>query len=137
MVSLQTKPLSFRIWYATTGKDFFLRVVYDLNQPDHSGTFAANGISAIRNLEMLTGIQEQPLNGILIFPNPTKETLNISGITARTKIQVSMLSSDGKTLFTSLLNADGQIDVSGLSTGIYYLKLEDGVSVRYEKVVVN
>jgi len=39
-------------------------------------------------------------------------------------------------LFTSNLNADGQIDVSGLSTGIYFLKLEDGDSVRYEKVVV-
>jgi hypothetical protein len=86
---------------------------------------------------MLTSIQEQPLNGILIFPNPTKETLNISGIRPGTKIQASMISSDGKTLFTFILNADGQIDVSNLSTGIYFLKLEDGVSVRYEKVVIN
>jgi len=130
------EPLIFRVWDASTGNDFLLRVEYDLNQPDHSGIFAANGISAIRNLEMLTSIQEQPLNGILIFPNPTKEILNISGITTRTKIQVSMISSEGKTLFTSILNADGQIDVSNLSTGIYFLKLEDGVSVRYEKVVV-
>ena len=131
------EPLIFRVWDTTTGKDFLLKVEYDLNQPDHSGIFTANGISAIRNLEMLTSIQEQPLNGILIFPNPTKEILNISGIRPGTIIQVSMISADGKTLFTSTLFADGQIDVSDLSKGIYFLKLEDGVSVRYEKVVIN
>jgi len=86
---------------------------------------------------MLTSIQEQPLNGILIFLNPTKEILNISGIRPGTTIQVSMISSDGKTLFTSTLVADGQIDVSDLSKGIFFLKLVDGVSVRYEKVVIN
>ena len=86
---------------------------------------------------MLTSIQEQPLNGILIFPNPTKEILNISGIRPGTTIQVSMISADGKTLFTSTLFADGQIDVSDLSKGIFFLKLVDGVSVRYEKVVIN
>jgi len=87
-------------------------------------------------VENSVGVSEQAISVILIFPNPAKEILNISGITTGTKIQASMISSDGKTLFTSILNADGQIDVSGLSTGIYFLKLEDGDSVRYEKVVV-
>jgi hypothetical protein len=88
-------------------------------------------------VENSVGVNERTFFSILFFPSPTKETLNISGITTGTKIQVSMISSGGITLFTSILNADGQIDVSGLSTGIYYLKLEDGSSVRYEKVVIN
>ena len=130
------EPLIFRIWDAVAGKEYPSQVEFEMNQPDHSGVFAANGISAIRKMEMLTNIHDQTLNSLWIFPNPSSDELNISGIRPGTKIYASMISSDGKTIITSTLNADGQIDIIELSAGIYFLKLEDGNSVRYEKVVV-
>lgn len=130
------EPLSVRLWDAVAGKEYLLQVEYDLNQPDHSGIFAANGISAISEIQILTDIQEEFLKGIMIFPNPTNGKLNISGIASGIEIMVTIFSSTGKSLQVIALKNDGAIDVSHLSAGVYFVKLEDGNSVRFEKVVV-
>tara|TARA_B100001287_G_C22683566_1_gene531948 strand:- start:990 stop:3521 length:2532 start_codon:yes stop_codon:yes gene_type:complete len=69
-----------------------------------------------RNLNKTQKIEEQ----ISLFPNPTNETLNIRGITEPFSIEIT--DTKGKVLMNKIDFLE-QIDVSGLSNGIYFLKI--------------
>jgi hypothetical protein len=77
----------------------------------------------------LTGINDIPLlKEISIYPNPTKENItivsnsNIIGKTYSITDQLGKLISNGK-----LTSEDMKISLNGLSTGLYFLKIENQI----------
>ena len=81
-------------------------------------------------------MEESTLTSLHIFPNPTRDVLNITGITGNGGITLTLQTYTGKILQQKVLLADGRLDLSSLPAGIYMLKMEDGMGVRYGKVVV-
>ncbi len=74
---------------------------------------------------------------IRIFPNPASNVLNISSAVNR---KASIIISDitGKILMTSALTGTQKIiDISGLSYGIYFLKIIDGNKTETVKFIKN
>jgi polyhydroxybutyrate depolymerase len=89
---------------------FFLR--YDIN-----GVIGTTGIENLHGEEL----------NLSIFPNPTNSIINIKSDLSF-PIEYEMLSFTGKTMIHGKINSGHQqIDVSDLSPGIYYLKVEGKV----------
>ena len=80
-------------------------------------SFMLNGTELV-----VLGIEDLNMAGALIFPNPVKDILSISGIENITSIKVYSI--QGK-LEKEVKNSD-QIDLSNLSTGIYLIKVDNG-----------
>lgn len=71
----------------------------------------------------LLGIDDNSINKIIIFPNPTKNLLNFKGLSEN--IDVSVYDIVGKNVLNENLGANESLDVSKLHSGIYILKFKD------------
>jgi hypothetical protein len=77
-----------------------------------------------------------------VFPNPTSDYLNIQfNATKAADIQISLTSITGQRLLieNQQLTVGGQnieMDVTNISTGIYFLNIADGKDVISQKVVI-
>lgn len=108
--------------------------------PEESTTYMlsvsdGNGCSVIRFVNIIVdpclGIDNQPLSeSLVVYPNPASERLFISGIDLAITRQVSyqIVNSIGQVLRTTNydLNEQSQnieIDLGGLPTGLYYMKI--------------
>ncbi|MFM7682922.1 MAG: T9SS type A sorting domain-containing protein, partial [Bacteroidota bacterium] len=78
------------------------------------------------------GIDENQKNGIIIYPNPTNEIINISNPNV---ISVELISNEGKCLFIRELQPFAKIDFSDFTGGLYYLKLNNGIESRTFKII--
>jgi hypothetical protein len=95
--------------------------------------FTLNTVCFSQCNSCITGIEDSELLKINIFPNPTTEFLNISGVEAG-KL-VSVLSMDGR--LVRLFTATGKdfISVGDLAPGLYELKIEGLTSgLRFSKI---
>lgn len=77
---------------------------------------------------------------IKIFPNPTKDFLNISNVEGR-NLSVEIYSTNGQQLISEQLNGStaDRIDVSNLSLGIYIVRvrdLENAETIANEKLII-
>lgn len=130
------ETLKFRIWNIQTGEESELKATFNPNQPDHSGLFAADGISAMTSLEIVNNTFENSLGNLQIFPNPTQGVINISGIKVGSVLKVTVFNQTGQQVLSQTIENDFKIDLHNFQTGMYFLKLDDGRSVKYEKVVL-
>jgi hypothetical protein len=75
---------------------------------------------------------------IVVYPNPTAETININSINNSINV-VSVYSIDGKLVATyrNPLTSDSySIDVQNLATGIYTLKVETNNGSFTKKIII-
>jgi len=69
------------------------------------------------------GIEEQIKSHIKVFPNPTAEIINIS-ISPESRYNFSIFDINGRALNSGQLNDINTIlDVSALSSGMYFIKV--------------
>ena len=82
---------------------------------------------------LTTGINTLPkeYSTLLIYPNPSSGEFTVKGVDGKVEITNSM----GQTLYTSEMNSD-ELKVLGLSTGVYYLRMEN-FKISKKIVVVN
>lgn len=78
---------------------------------------------------------------INVFPNPVQSMLNIEfseESEVQEDIHIEMIDVNGKIMLANQFNALSRIakmDVSGIQTGVYFLKIETGKDVRMLKVI--
>ena len=73
-------------------------------------------------------------NTVKIYPNPASEIVFLEN--TQNVIQITLYDSTGRMLKSKSDNFN-QIDVSDLSTGIYYLKIEQKTGSQTEKIAIN
>jgi hypothetical protein len=101
----------------TEGATYYWRV--------KSNTTCAEG--SFSEVYMLTvagvlGVNDQSIEGLAIYPNPTKNLLNLSAITPITNVKIVNVL--GQVLISKTSNSTiSQIDVSALSTGNYFISV--------------
>ncbi len=75
-----------------------------------------------------------PANEVMLYPNPVEETLIIK--TAKEIDQLSVIDITGKTIF-KLTEPDAatSIDMSGLNSGIYFIRAQSGSQIKTQKII--
>ena len=81
-----------------------------------------------------TNVVEESIDMINVYPNPVSNTLFISGYNG--EYSYAIFSSMGQMMAHDTVRGSQQINVEGLSKGIYFLHINTGTQVRVEKVVV-
>lgn len=88
----------------------------------------------VDNLELETsslGIDDLALNKIRVFPNPTTATVNITNFAGNAEL----FDMTGKLVMSKQNVQDNSIDVQQLQKGIYTVKLTQGDSIQYSKLI--
>ncbi|MGJ8593809.1 MAG: T9SS type A sorting domain-containing protein [Aquaticitalea sp.] len=66
---------------------------------------------------------DEPMIATKVFPNPSSDTIHVIGIENASTFQV--VNSNGLSVMNGKMNEGVSLDISSLSSGIYYLKLKD------------
>ena len=101
------------------------------------GSSYTNGNAlAIRVLSGTAGIEETENNIFNVYPNPASDLINVT-FTENFNGSVSILNVTGKEVMTSTVNgAQHSLSTDALSSGVYYVKVNDGMTSQIAKVVV-
>jgi hypothetical protein len=90
---------------------------------------APNGITKLVytiNFTLTTDIAEQQIKGLKLFPNPVTEALTVKLNGFEKDKSYRIYSVDGKALNSGSINSvSTQIDVSSLSPGVYFFKIQN------------
>lgn len=105
---------------ANVNDSAFVNVVFDLGQPECT--------------QVIDQISES-IDNISIFPNPTKNVLNISNIGINDKVEIINILGE-KTILDSN-NSEGKLtfNTSGLKNGIYFVRIIENDSIKLTKKI--
>src|SRR6185369_8916331 len=92
-----------------------------------------------------TGIEQETfIANMEVFPNPTTGKLKIQfGLKESTSLSVDILDAKGNSIqrndgaYLSAGNHEKEIDLSGESTGVYFIKLKTDKGSRISKVILS
>lgn len=90
---------------------------------------------AIRIHEYTNGLEEESLEGVTVYPNPSQGLVNISNDkkTENTIVVYDML---GNEVLTKVANTATTIDLSAAGTGVYLVKVSNDNGSKVERVVI-
>jgi hypothetical protein len=114
-----------------------------LSQANHSNASGVifpltTGTGTLMAIGASVGLKESLMTGnVLISPNPTNGLLNISFNTSPQNTKIELYNSIGALVLTeAMTNKNNAINVSDLSSGIYFMKVLEGNKVVAVKKVV-
>ncbi len=74
--------------------------------------------------------------GIKVYPNPVKEILNIEGLHAATKTNISIFDIQGNAIIKATTgNSNFAVNVKKLAPGTYYVKIDSGIKTETIKFI--
>lgn len=76
---------------------------------------------------------DSPDNSIVLYPNPCKNKLNFTQVGIQT---ISVMDYIGKTVLTTNTLIENEVDLSGLSEGIYFIKLRSMDGEVFTKKII-
>jgi hypothetical protein len=127
-------PLRFKLYRPSTGETFEIEVTYNPNL--NTGLFENNGLSEVTALKMTTtGIAGTLQNTIKIFPNPSKGIFNIESFTDMLNVRV--FNALGDEVYRNEMVKLARIDFSSQPKGLYFVRIENGNEIIFEKLVIN
>ena len=125
-------------------EDLYTNTIHNLNTSDY--TFATEVGEAIedrfriRFTENTTGITENLLNKILVYPNPSNAIFNLAlnGIDQDIQLEISDLAGKIIQSTTHIPTEIGnhQLDLSNLASGIYFLKIKSNEQQVIKKLLL-
>jgi hypothetical protein len=137
--STQTMVSKQYTYYHNSNKFPVLAIEY---QTTTSGTVVTKDVSTYVNTAIVAGLTQHEINNNLsVFPNPASDMLNISlDNAANETVSVSLTNMIGQTVKEQNLGSNTSIksnlDVNGLSKGIYLMNVKIGNSSSVKKIVI-
>jgi len=84
--------------------------------------------------DISSGFNDPNDNSLFIYPNPTKDDLNITNINAGTKISIYDLKGN-MLIYKIATSTTCKIDISTLSRGFYTIRLIDDLMTQTSKFI--
>jgi hypothetical protein len=78
-------------------------------------------------VDNITLVNENIYSNIRIYPNPTNNIINIEGLSKNDNNNIQIFDVQGKIVITKTVIEKGMIDLSGLSKGVYVIKIGEFV----------
>jgi len=101
--------------------DFVRQSASQFNSPDDFLGYGIPDLDLARNIAL--SMNEERVEGFSIYPNPVKDNLNFRLPTDLNLAELAIYNQLGQLVFKTLVqNETRSIDVSGLSTGIYFIQ---------------
>ena len=94
------------------------------NTASASVTVTVNGVS----------VDENPMERIQVYPNPTDGILHIQGI--HETVSYRLFNSMGQTVMEGQSESDLQINAKSLGQGIYFMEISNSLGVSVRKIIV-
>ncbi len=108
--------------------------VSDLNNVIDDHTEA--GMDGVQITSASIGVDENTTTEIIVYPNPAENYIAIKSGNKIRNTKLEIVSLTGQVIFeTSQVNTDSRIDISSLSSGVYYLHLFSADTIYSTKVV--
>ncbi|MDO5971773.1 carbohydrate-binding protein [Flavivirga aquimarina] len=77
------------------------------------------------------------LSGVVFYPNPVKDVLNIK-LTTLEEVDVSILNLVGQKVYSGVVKkGNNNIQLGTLNTGMYIMKMIDGAQVYVQKIIID
>ncbi len=73
---------------------------------------------------------------LLIYPNPCSKYCNIEVKSGYPEIKLDLINTEGKILFTRIMNHDIFLDLSSYKAGVYFVKIETADEIIVRKLMV-
>jgi hypothetical protein len=106
---------------------------FNVRVKDNTGVWSPVFTNAIY-IETVLGTTTYTVSKVIVYPNPVKDILNVSFDTPITAVAIYDII--GKEVKTKTLNAtEGSIDMSGLTTGTYIVKVTADNKINTLKVI--
>ena len=86
-------------------------------------------------MEETTGVSETKQSPYVVFPNPVKDELIITKVGEVRKSKVELMNIFGQVIYSDSIVDQLVMDVSGIVSGIYFLRIDDGQETFVFKVV--
>ncbi len=106
---------------------------------DGNGNFTYLEVLRIAN-DGLSSKGSTRLNNVTIYPNPTHDRVNLSGLKTNTNYDLTLFNSSGQAVYTeNLINTNNKtLDLSNFDKGIYFLSVtnEDGSSSVKQTLII-
>ncbi|MDQ3190676.1 MAG: GEVED domain-containing protein, partial [Bacteroidota bacterium] len=115
----------------------------------HTITYTVTGANLCTNsatedqtVDLCTGIKENGSPEFVIYPNPTLGIFNISVNDANfDQLLITIIDLNGREVYNEIdknifSNYTKQINLNGLSRGIYYIKLNIGTELKVHKIIL-
>jgi hypothetical protein len=97
------------------------------------------GLFLYRNTSLSVGVNNYKLeNSIQVFPNPANTFINIKSTNNDLICNVKLMDLNGRILTeTSASNSIVNINLEGISKGIYFIKVQTGNNITTKKIVIS
>lgn len=129
------ETITFRHWAAATDQEQTCEVIFDEMFPQQNLQFIANGMSAIKAIDLATGMSNYKADAISISPNPSSGVFYLQNLNGNETVEVSRL--DGATISTLKPHASScKLDLSRQAAGIYLLKITSEESFQATKIII-
>lgn len=93
-------------------------------------------VCRLKNDSLLNSVDFNTGNDILVYPNPTKDNLFISGIDSDSKIEIYNYNGQRCNYSNkSISSKEIKIDIQNLPNGIYLLSITKNSKTKYEKII--
>jgi hypothetical protein len=99
-----------------------------------AGAYPSTWIDFVAAGTLSTNDVQTKLNDLALYPNPTKNTLQIKGINSLEISKVKIVNILGKEVYSSLFKKS-TIDVSSLNSGIYIVIIESDNKIKRMKFI--
>ncbi|MDZ4666253.1 MAG: T9SS type A sorting domain-containing protein [bacterium] len=93
-----------------------------------AGVFMAR----INSLDPTTGIKPNSKLDFKLYPNPTRETITLSNLPRGTPVNYEIFAMNGQIVLKGIIIEGTQIDVSGIESGAYVIKLKGSLEGNYK-----
>ncbi|MEQ8575067.1 MAG: carboxypeptidase regulatory-like domain-containing protein, partial [Fulvivirga sp.] len=117
----------------------FLDITIGQEQKDKDINIEAlvdQGIITVKQLIILG--TDEPTNGLVLFPNPTSDFLNVLDSENRKNIKVEIFNMSGQKMSHIFINEDGAVNVSKLPMGQYLVKVKNqkGIELLNQRILI-
>jgi hypothetical protein len=121
--------------FDTTGTDYS-SVAYNATTPSAYSTGGAWRIDnfTVSNGTLVLSTNQNQISGLQVYPNPTKNILNITTDLDSTK-NIEIYDMVGKKVLVE--NTQSQLDVSSLVTGMYIVKITEDGKTSTKRLAIN
>jgi hypothetical protein len=128
--------MKFKLFKSQSGQTFDLEIEYNTTLPSWDGKFQDNGLSSIKTMKLAaTGIGETGQHPVMIYPNPTSESVTFS-TKDHSVFFVTLQNLGGNIILQESVSGNRSFDLTNLSAGVYIVKIENRDLTTYEKLVL-